>query len=348
MFVKIIFSTILLLALFLNSSAQSQKAISLSAVGDIMPGTLFPSKIYLPPNDNCAILFENAKPFIQSSDIAFGNLEGSYLDEGPVVKKCNDTTKCYAFRSPEKYFGDVVAAGFTMFSMANNHSFDFGELAVLKTFQLADSFQVAVAGPLSRPYAIVERNNLKIGLTAFAPNKGTQDMNDYSLIRSIVGHLDTLCDIVVFSFHGGAEGAQYQSVTKLAETFYGENRGNVYEIARVAIDAGADVVLGHGPHVLRAFDLYKNRFIAYSLGNFCTPVRMNLKGANGLSVVAQLNLTKNGEFIDGQIVPFVQDYGKGPVYDPQKGAIKKIKQLTESDLSESPIRISDEGVITYK
>ena len=97
-----------------------------------------------------------------------------------------------------------------------------------------------------------------------------------SFDKKTIAYLDSLVDIVIVSFHGGAEGSEYTNITKKTEIFLGENRGNPYEFSRVAIDAGADVIFGHGPHVTRSMDIYKNRFIAYSLGNFATYARMSL------------------------------------------------------------------------
>ena len=87
-------------------------------------------------------------------------------------------------------------------------------------------------------------------------------------------------------------GIQFAGFQSHPYTFYGENRGNAYAFARMAIDAGADVVLGSGPHVTRAVDLYKNRFIAYSLGNFCTYGMFNLDGPNGMAPLLALNITE--------------------------------------------------------
>ena len=119
--------------------------------------------------------------------------------------------------------------------------------------------------------------------------------------------LDDSCDIVIVSFHGGAEGADYQNVTRETETFYGENRGNVYEFSHRMIDAGADIVFGHGPHVTRAIEVYKDRFIAYSLGNFCTYRRFNLTGPNGFAPLLRVKTDTFGKFVEADIIPVYQD-----------------------------------------
>ena len=80
----------------------------------------------------------------------------------------------------------------------------------------------------------------------------------------------------------------------------GEDRGNIYEFSRFMIDNGADIVFGHGPHVLRAVDLYKDRFIAYSLGNFATYKRFNLSGGRTFAIDSS-NVNSKGEFIRGRL-----------------------------------------------
>ena len=86
-------------------------------------------------------------------------------------------------------------------------------------------------------------------------------------------------DVVIFSFHGGAEGAKARHVPGKLELAWGEKRGDVKALARAAVDAGADVVIGHGPHVLRAMELYKGKLIAYSLGNFAAIARSQFEAS---------------------------------------------------------------------
>ena len=115
--------------------------------------------------------------------------------------------------------------------------------------------------------------------------------------------LSDTCDVVIVSFHGGAEGADFQHVPKAMEIFHGENRGDVYNFAHTMIDNGADVVFGHGPHVTRAIEVYQDRFISYSMGNFCTYGRINLAGPNGLAPIVKINVDTTGRFLSGRIIP---------------------------------------------
>ncbi|MEM7109804.1 MAG: CapA family protein, partial [Bacteroidota bacterium] len=154
-------------------------------------------------------------------------------------------------------------------------------------------------------------------------------------------------DVVIVSFHGGAEGSKYQSVTRKTELFYGENRGNVYEFSHTMVDAGADIIFGHGPHVSRAIDIYKNRFIIYSLGNFCTYARFNLQGANGLAPIIKVFTDARGSFLKAEITPIVQKPPGGPRIDPDGQVITKLRELTEKDFPEVPVKIDAAGIITY-
>ena len=129
--------------------------------------------------------------------------------------------------------------------------------------------------------------------------------------------------------------------------FYGENRGDVYRFSHALIDAGADVIFGHGPHVTRAIEVYNQRFIAYSLGNFCTYRGISVSGVNGQAPIVKIFTDREGKFLKGRIIPTVQTYGEGVRVDPQNQAIKKIQELTKKDFPESQIQIAENGFITY-
>ncbi len=166
---------------------------------------------------------------------------------------------------------------------------------------MLDGVGIKYAGLLKYPYTTFEKNGIKYGFCAFAPNNGTVDINDSENAAKIVKQLNSICDIVIVSFHGGAEGSSKSHLTRSDELFLGENRGNPYQFARIVIDAGADIVFGHGPHVTRAIDIYKGKFIAYSMGNFATYARFNLKGICGIAPIIKLFVNKKGEFLSGTI-----------------------------------------------
>lgn len=329
-------------------TVQVQKVITITGVGDIMFGTTYPSPRFLPPHDNPLLLLGDLTDTLAASDLTFGNLEGSFLNNGNPAKKCRDTTICYLFRMPERYAGALAVAGFDFVSLANNHFGDFGYASRKRTMQLLDSLGIRYGGLLEYPLSYLSRDSLLYGFCAFAPNAGTVSINEVSLAEEIVRKLADTCDIVIVSFHGGAEGSDYQHVTREDEMFYSENRGNVYNFTHRMIDAGADVIFGHGPHITRAVEVYKERFIAYSLGNFCTYGRFNLSGPNGIAPVIKLNVDTSGKFLSGRIIPVYQSYSGGVRIDPAKRVIQKIRDLTSADFPESVIMINDNGEISYK
>jgi poly-gamma-glutamate capsule biosynthesis protein CapA/YwtB (metallophosphatase superfamily) len=320
--------------------------ISFIAVGDIMLGTTYPAG-YLPPNDGKNLL-DPVKDILKNADITFGNQEGALFDGVGTPKKCSDPTKCYAFKSPEHYATYLADAGFDLMSVANNHSGDFGPDARVTTMKALSEAGILSSGSLEQPYVILSKDGVRYGLASFSPNTGTPDINNIPEARKIVSMLDSLCDIVIVSFHGGAEGRTHQHVNRKTEIFYGEDRGNVYEFAHKMIDAGADVIFGHGPHVSRAIDYYKEKFIIYSMGNFATYGRFNLAGENGFAPIVKIYTDRKGNFINGEIISIAQLGEGGPVLDSTKAAALKIKELTLADFPEIKISISDEGKISKK
>lgn len=319
-----------------NTDSNKAKSISIIGVGDIMLGTNFPSDKHLPPAGTD--LFTNVIEELQNADLRFGNLEGAIADSVGIAKKCSDPSICYAFRQPEYLVNQLHKANFNLLSIANNHIFDFGNDVVNNTVRVLDKYGFCFAGIEQKPWDTMSIKDLKIGFTAFAPNPGTLRITDYNLLKSIIVHLDSISDIVIVSFHGGAEGRKYRNIIRDYEEFYDENRGNVYEFAHLAIDYGADLVFGHGPHVTRAIELYKDRLIAYSLGNFCTYDRFNISGLNGIAPILNVTLSANGEFIDGEVISIKQK-GRGiPQIDSTNAALKEIIELSNTDFPESKIK----------
>lgn len=331
-----------------SDTSLLKNEITITGVGDMMFGTLFPSPGYLPSRNNPRRLIETLIDTLRSSDITFGNLEGSFLNEGEAFKKCRDTTICYLFRMPEKYSGLLADAGFNIISLANNHFGDFGWKAATRTKKLLDSLGINYAGLTEHPYSIFKKDSVIYGFVAFAPTAGSVNLNDTAESEAIVKMLSEKCDIVIVSFHGGAEGTDFQRVPKIDEIFYGENRGNVYNFAHRMIDYGADVVLGHGPHVTRAIEVYKERFISYSLGNFCTYGRFNIMGPNGYAPLIKLKVDRNGKFLSGRIIPVYQGQDGLVRTDSMGRAIKKIMELGELDFPDTEVNVSDDGKIFYK
>lgn len=318
---------------------------SLVMVGDVMLGTDYPSTAYLPPENNCFSLLNPVKSYIQDADISFCNLEGVFAGESGTPKSCKNPENCYVFRMPEKYVNCLIDAGFDLLSVANNHVNDFGTAGRVNSARVLDSAGLHYAGFIDRPYTIFNRNELTIGFCAFSPNSGVMDLRDVSRAENIVRFLADTCDIVIVSMHGGAEGRDHQHVTRTREIFLNADRGNVYDFAHRMIDAGADIVIGHGPHVTRAMEIYNDRFIAYSLGNFATYSRFNISGPNGIAPLVKIRTDNEGKFIQGKIIPIMQSGEGGAKPDPDKQVIFKIRELNRDDFPEKEPIVDEEGNI---
>jgi len=318
--------------------------ISIIGVGDLMLGSNYPSSGSLPPDDG-RYLLDSAKDLLADADLTFGNLEGTLLNKGGKPKLCNTPDHCVSFRMPEHYAEYLQDAGFDVLSLANNHSNDMGEEGRISTKETLEKYSIKYAGHLDCPVTVFEKKGIKFGFTAFAPNTETLSLNDLTGAKKIVSALKEHCDILIVSFHGGAEGYTAQRVTGRREIFLGEDRGNVYEFAHEVIDAGADIVFGHGPHVPRAIELYKDRIIAYSLGNFCTYGKFSLSGPQGIATMLKVYVDANGNFVKGNIYSFKQINRGVPVPDYDLGAVETIKELTQRDFPDGQLLIQENGFI---
>jgi hypothetical protein len=324
--------------------------ITIACVGDMVLGINYPDNAPLLPVHDGKHLFDGVKEYLVSADIAVGNLECTLLDKGGTCRRVNNPKYAYFFRSPERYVEHFVNAGFDFLSIGNNHLRDFGEEGVVSTMRVLDQAGIVYAGLKDRAeLAVLEKDGIRYGFCAFAPFIDMCDIHDYDLVRKNIRILreEMNCDLVIVSHHGGAEGSGATRVTRKEEWFGGGHRGNVYEFSHVCIDAGADLVVGCGPHVLRAMELYKGKLIAYSLGNFCTPYKMNISGISSYAPVLVVKLNGKGNFAGGQIVSARQFDRTGPKLDASNLAAKEIKRLTQLDFPKTKLKIADDGTLSY-
>ena len=319
--------------------------ITVTAVGDMMLGTTYPEPGNLPP-DSAKRSFTAAKPYFAGSDIVFGNLEGSLLDHGLPATFKKNLKVAYLFRMPTGFGHVFKNAGFNLLSIANNHITDFGENGCKSTMKTLDSMGIHYAGLDVCPFSIFKKDSITYGFCAFAPNAHTSPLLLTHHVQEQIRSLKAQCDVVIVSFHGGAEGPAYEHVPFKMESFLGGKRGDVHVFAHAAIDAGADLVLGNGPHVSRAIEKYKGRLIAYSLGNFCTYKSVSVAGVCGIAPMLKLKISRKGEFISGKIISFQQNHQDGLTRDTLNRAVKRIRLLTVKDFPDSGLQIADDGSIT--
>lgn len=327
-----------------DTVAPRATSLTMAFMGDVMGGTTYPDGPYLPADEGRHI-FDECRDIISRVDIAAANCEG-VVGTGGKPKSCANPKVCFAFRQPPYMAQRFAEAGIDFMNLANNHSNDFGDTGIRETLKNLTAQNIAVAG-LRReaPYAIVESNGLKVGFIGFGAGSKTPSINDMDDLATRIKELKKRCDIVVVSMHAGAEGSGYTHVPRRMEMFHGEKRGDVYKFAHTAIDAGADVVWGHGPHVPRGMEIYSDRLIMYSLGNFCTPFRMGLAGATGMAPLVEVKINADGTFAGGEIHSFIQQKGKGPRKDVSGSVAEFISTLTRQDFPDTPLKITSEGIL---
>jgi hypothetical protein len=192
----------------------------------------------------------------------------------------------------------------------------------------------------------MEVRGVKVALVAFSTSSGTNDLRDLPEAARIVSDATREADIVVVSFHGGGEGADRQHVLQGSEEFLGEDRGDLRAFARTVIDAGADLVIGHGPHVVRGMEVLNGRLVAYSLGNFATYGGMNLSGPNGLTLVLEVRLARDGAFLGGRVHPVLQEKPGGPRIDPGGAIVPILRDLSRADFGPTAVRVADDGTLS--
>ncbi len=336
-----------------TSTPQSNERITIAAVGDIMLASPFPNESRMPPNDG-ADLLKDVTPVLAAADIAFGNMEAPIVDGG-ISEKCGtpkpgQPIRCFAFRMPTRYAKYLKTAGFDVLSVANNHASDFGEAGRSSTRRTLDALDIKHAGSNRTQFstAYLEVKGRTVAFIGFAHNNIVPNINDLVTARRLVEEADKRADFVVVSFHGGEEGTGAQNVARRTETYFGEQRGNLPLFSRTVIDAGADLVLGHGPHVLRGMEIYKDRLIAYSLGNFATYGWFRLEAETALTVILETHLAPDGRFLGGKLHSARQE-GRGiPVLDPTGTAVKKMRSLSQTDFAGNAPLISDDGTISVR
>lgn len=309
--------------------------VTIVATGDIVMGST--AKL---PRDGGRSFFDDVKTDL-AGDVVLGNLEGT-LSVGSASKCRPRSTRCYAFQTPPSYARWLKQAGFTVLNTANNHAFDFGASGLRQTVAALRRHRLLSTG---RPGQITVQQvgKIRVALVGFASYPWANDVTDIAAVRRLVAQAAEQADVVVATAHMGAEGPDRQSVGRKTEMFLGEDRGNPVRFAHAAVDAGADLVVGHGPHVLRGMEWYKGRLIAYSLGNFAGYRVFSLGGPLSVSAILRVTLRGDGAFETGVLVP-TRLAGAGlPALDPAERAHGMVRALSRSDFGARAVRISAAG-----
>ena len=309
--------------------------VSIAAVGDIVMG----STPNLPPDGGRT--FFDAVATDLAADVVIGNLEGT-LSTGGSSKCGAGSSNCFAFQTPPSYAGRLQDAGFTVMTLANNHAFDYGRTGMAQTLAALNRVGLRHTG---RPgeIAFQQVGAIRVAVLGFAPYPWAQPMTKIPAARRLVKKAAASADIVIVTMHAGAEGADRMHVRPGTEMFLGENRGNSVAFSHAVVEAGADLVIGHGPHVLRGMEWYHGRLIAYSLGNFAGYRVFSLGGPLSVSGILRVTLRGDGSYDSGVLVP-TRMVGAGiPALDPSEGAHGIVRALSRADFGARGVKVSSSG-----
>jgi hypothetical protein len=256
---------------------------------------------------------------------------------------------CYAFRTPTHLAPRLAEAGFTHLNLANNHANDFGPAGRASTEATLAGLGLTTYGPLGRIVidSVRRRDSLTVvGVIGFTTYPFAYNLLDIPHSVAVVDSVRPLVDLLVVTFHGGTEGASAVRLGAGPEFLGAEPRGDLRAWAHALADAGADLIVGHGPHVLRGLEFRGRTLIAYSLGNFATYRGFNLTGPLGITGVLQVELLPGRAPLRAQLAPMRQLPLAGPAPDPDRTAVQLVRQLSEADFGPTAARIADDGSIT--
>ncbi len=355
--------------------------MDLAFVGDINLGTLSQPD-GLPP-DSARGLLDRARPALVG-DLVVGNFEGVLGDSG-ITYKCGKRPRavgyqavrdsmahpppppkrrrvtqrrhrvegpgCYAFLTPVALAPRLADAGFTHLNLANNHSNDFGPPGRSSTDSVFQVLGIRLYGPLGSIAIDSVRHGdslTVVGLIGFTTYPFAYDLLDIERSAAVVDSLRPLVDLLFVTFHGGAEGVGALHTGEVAESLGPEPRGELRRWAHAVIDAGADAVIGHGPHVLRGIEFYRGIPVFYSLGNFLTYRGFNLKGPLGITAVLQLEYAADHRLETSRLVPMKQVPLRGPRPDRRSAALALVRTLSDEDFGENAAAVAADGRISSR
>lgn len=318
-------------------TTASDSVITVAAVGDIVMG----STPNLPPGGG-RTFFDGVAADL-SGDVVLGNLEGT-LSTGRGSKCGSGSTNCFAFQTPPSYARWLKGAGFTVLNLANNHANDFGPSGQEQTLAALRRYGLRSTG---RPgeIAFQQVGDVKVAIVGFAPYPWAQRLTDIPAARALIRKAAGEADVVIATMHAGAEGITHTHVRRGTEVYLGEDRGNVVAFAHAVVEAGADLVVGHGPHVLRGMEWYRGRLIAYSLGNFAGYRVFALGGPRSTSGILRVTLRGDGTYESGVLVPTRLAGAGTPALDPAESAHDIVRQLSRADFGARRVTVAPSGAL---
>jgi len=321
-----------------EQKASPTAPITIQWVGD----TVLASAFGTPPDSGRESL-AGVTHSLELGDLTWGNLEETFSVGGD--SKCgSNSSDCFAFQAPPSFAHNLTAAGFDLMNMANNHAYDFGSSGYAQTHTALRRAHLRWTGGRGQ-ITIMRRKGVRVAFLGFAPYSWASDLLDIGAAQRLIRKAASEADLVVVAIHAGAEGSDQTHVPHGTEYFVGENRGNSRAFTHAAVNAGADLVVGSGPHVIRGVEWYHHRLIAYSAGNFAGYHNFGLGGTLSLSAIVRVTVKPDGSFVKGRWIPVrLVDPGL-PRLDYSKGSLHLVAQLSREDFGAHGARFSSDGTI---
>jgi poly-gamma-glutamate capsule biosynthesis protein CapA/YwtB (metallophosphatase superfamily) len=316
---------------------KSETPITIAAVGDTMMGS---PQFGLPPADGRS-LFSATHRYLRA-DVSIVDQEGTLTNVGPSKCAGSRNPECFAFKSPPAYAANLTTAGFTVANLADNHTLDYGQIGLTNTEAALRAVSLRYTG-LPGQFAILHVHAVNVAVLGFAPYAWCADSLDLPAVRALVERARREAELVIVYFHAGAQGADETHVGPGPESVFGNPQGDIRVLAHTFVDAGADLVIGTGPHVLRGIQFYRGKLIDYSLGNFLGYRGFALGGTLSTSAVLQATITAGGQFVSARLRPVELDGDGVPV--PGGDGIELVRTVSGEDFGASAARISATGVI---
>lgn len=316
------------------ATAEDGQPIVIRAVGDVVLGSDYPEHRLPTAADRQRITALRRE--LRQADVVVGNLEGVLSDTGASRKDARKPG-LYTFRMPTSYALTLRDMGFDVMSLANNHSMDFGAQGLASTLAALRANGIAPMGVPGAEVATVTVRRTRVAFLNYSYLPAFVRMDDARRITADIGHARASADWVVVSVHGGREGEDASGLPQGDEYFMQEYRGDLARFARMAIDAGASAVLGHGPHVVRPFELYRGKPVFYSLGNFVGYRSLSTQGKLAHSIVAEVRFSPQGDLLGAGIIPLKLDRSGIPVVDYSPDNLQALSGLLLEKLDHRPV-----------
>jgi hypothetical protein len=320
--------------------------------GDVLLGTNLDTtwavRRRVNPFPNADALLTPLGPLVADADVILFNIEGA-IGEGPAPPKCRPgSTSCYAFRQPPaaadalaRFAGDKRMVG----NVANNHARDAGERGLLETRRHLERAGVLVTGYDSMATVVTAASGESVAMLGFSTSGGP-DPRDLDAVRRHVARAAAEHRRVVVTMHMGGEGAAAQRTPDSTEIFLGSiDRGNMVAFARTATAAGADLVVGHGPHVMRAIEWHGDALAIYSLGNLLTYGPFTMSEPLNRGGIACATLDGEGTVLEAVLRSTVQTPPGIARPDPTHRAAALVDSLGRLDFPLSGARLGPDGTI---